>query len=152
MYSKDRCEEDGDSKENGDTTNDVINGSCEKGESTHLKLIPTAIDEGREVVILKDDMVIEGCKKWMISLYGHFYGYKMPYAEIRYNLERMEESKDQSSEMFKYLKEQWEAKWINTTEDMEDVYEETTEIARNMAKNVLNGLASDLLSMDYNQT
>ncbi|GKD64317.1 hypothetical protein Tco_1306425 [Tanacetum coccineum] len=31
------CEEDGDSKENGDTTNDVINGSCEKGASTDVR-------------------------------------------------------------------------------------------------------------------
>ncbi|GJT05583.1 zf-CCHC domain-containing protein, partial [Tanacetum coccineum] len=53
------------------------------------ELIPTAINDGREVVILEDDMVIEGSKKWMISLCGHFYGYKMSYAGIIYNLGRM---------------------------------------------------------------
>ncbi|GKC05616.1 RNA-directed DNA polymerase, eukaryota, reverse transcriptase zinc-binding domain protein [Tanacetum coccineum] len=83
MYSKDKCEEDGDSDEIGDSSNDE---SCEKGET---ELIPTAINDGREVVILEDDMVIEGSKKWMISLCGHFYGYKMSYAKIIYNLGRM---------------------------------------------------------------
>ncbi|GJY65672.1 RNA-directed DNA polymerase, eukaryota, reverse transcriptase zinc-binding domain protein [Tanacetum coccineum] len=166
-YSKDRCEEDGATDEIRDSANDVINESCEKGESTNvmdkndevldvtdevptleealnriqsteydgnlnmnkpmnekdtksnnkqgyknnklkkernieenkesnqnlifnaiplsfanivkvseisnkLTLIPTAIDE-REVIILEDDMVIEGSNKWMISLCGYFF-------------------------------------------------------------------------------
>ncbi|GJV15146.1 zinc finger, CCHC-type containing protein [Tanacetum coccineum] len=60
-----------------------------ESNNKQAELIPTAIDEGREVVILEDDMVIEGSKKWMISLCGDFVGYKMSYVEIRYNLGRM---------------------------------------------------------------
>ena len=36
------------------------------------------------------------------------------------------------------------------TQEVEDVYEETSGIARDMAENVLNGLASDLLTKDLN--
>nr|GEV65706.1 RNA-directed DNA polymerase, eukaryota [Tanacetum cinerariifolium] len=98
--------EDGDYEETRDTWNDVINGSGKKEKSTDVrdkndKVVDVtdefpileetlnitqsteydAIDAEREVDILKDDIVIEESEKLMISVCGHFVGYKMSYPE-----------------------------------------------------------------------
>ncbi|GKE52637.1 zinc knuckle CX2CX4HX4C containing protein [Tanacetum coccineum] len=54
-----------------------------------LKLIPTGINDGREVVMFDDEILQEGIKKWQLTLCGHFVGYRMSYVELRYNLGRM---------------------------------------------------------------
>lgn len=54
-----------------------------------LELIPTRTEEGREVVIFEEEFVIEGSKKWELTLCGYFIGFRMQYAEIKYNLSRM---------------------------------------------------------------
>ncbi|GJT75560.1 RNA-directed DNA polymerase, eukaryota, reverse transcriptase zinc-binding domain protein [Tanacetum coccineum] len=48
-----------------------------------LKLIPTGINNGREVVMFDDEILQEGIKKWQLTLCGHFVGYRMSYAELR---------------------------------------------------------------------
>ncbi|GKF54519.1 RNA-directed DNA polymerase, eukaryota, reverse transcriptase zinc-binding domain protein [Tanacetum coccineum] len=56
----------------------------------NLYCIPTEIDEnGIEVVVFYDVMVVEGSKKWELTLCGYFVGYKMTVNELRYNLRRM---------------------------------------------------------------
>ncbi|GJW27094.1 RNA-directed DNA polymerase, eukaryota, reverse transcriptase zinc-binding domain protein [Tanacetum coccineum] len=50
-----------------------------------LKLIPTGINNGREVVMFDDEILQEGIKKWQLTLCGHFVGYRMSYAELRWN-------------------------------------------------------------------
>ena len=64
-----------------------MSGNCELDNK--LELIPLAMKDGKEVVIIDDEIVKEGCEKWKNTLCGHFVGYRMPYAEIRYNLRRM---------------------------------------------------------------
>ncbi|GJV54248.1 RNA-directed DNA polymerase, eukaryota, reverse transcriptase zinc-binding domain protein [Tanacetum coccineum] len=54
-----------------------------------LNLIPLCVKDGREVVILDEELVKEGSRKWSLTLCGHFVGYKMTYYELRYNLVRM---------------------------------------------------------------
>lgn len=54
-----------------------------------LSLIPVEIEEGREVVIFDEDLVMEGSRKWMLTLCGHFVGCKMSYYELKYNISRM---------------------------------------------------------------
>ncbi|GJY90846.1 RNA-directed DNA polymerase, eukaryota, reverse transcriptase zinc-binding domain protein [Tanacetum coccineum] len=54
-----------------------------------LKLIPTGVSNGREVEMFDDEFLYEGIKKWQMTLCGHFVGYRMSYAELRYNLGRM---------------------------------------------------------------
>ncbi|GJU33233.1 RNA-directed DNA polymerase, eukaryota, reverse transcriptase zinc-binding domain protein [Tanacetum coccineum] len=55
-----------------------------------LNLIPTEInEEGIEVVIFDEEIVSEGSKKWELTVYGYFVGYKMSYQELKYNLFRM---------------------------------------------------------------
>jgi hypothetical protein len=54
-----------------------------------LCLIPTVEKDGRDVVVFEEDLVIEGSKKWEHTLCGYFVGYKMQYAEIKYNIGRM---------------------------------------------------------------
>lgn len=39
-----------------------------------LSLIPTEIKERREVVVFDDELLMEGSKKWMLTLCGHFVG------------------------------------------------------------------------------
>ncbi|PWA49001.1 hypothetical protein CTI12_AA485930 [Artemisia annua] len=54
-----------------------------------LEFIPTEVDkDGRERVIFEEELVQEGCQKWKMTLCGYFVGYKMPYAELKYNLFR----------------------------------------------------------------
>nr|GEX86878.1 zinc finger, CCHC-type [Tanacetum cinerariifolium] len=53
-----------------------------------LKMIPTVVNEGREVVIFDDEIILVGIK-WRNTLCGHFVGYRMSYTEIKYNLGRM---------------------------------------------------------------
>ncbi|GJY27864.1 zinc knuckle CX2CX4HX4C containing protein [Tanacetum coccineum] len=56
----------------------------------NLYCIPTEIDENViEVVVFYDVMVVEGSKKWELTLCGYFMGYKMTVNELRYNLRRM---------------------------------------------------------------
>ncbi|PWA82932.1 reverse transcriptase domain, Reverse transcriptase zinc-binding domain protein [Artemisia annua] len=54
-----------------------------------LSLIPTAIEDGRDVVLFDDEMVNEGSVKWNLTLCGQFVGTKMTYSELKYNLSRM---------------------------------------------------------------
>lgn len=54
-----------------------------------LSLIPTAIEDGRDVVLFDDEMVNEGSAKWNLNLCGQFVGTKMTYSELKYNLSRM---------------------------------------------------------------
>ncbi|GKE60907.1 zinc knuckle CX2CX4HX4C containing protein [Tanacetum coccineum] len=54
-----------------------------------LSLIPVCVEEGREVVIFDEELVMEGIRKWSLTLCGHFLGFKMSYYELRYNLIRM---------------------------------------------------------------
>ncbi|GKA71325.1 retrovirus-related pol polyprotein from transposon TNT 1-94 [Tanacetum coccineum] len=54
-----------------------------------LSLIPVCVEEGREVVIFDEELVMEGIRKWSLTLCGHFVGFKMSYYELRYNLIRM---------------------------------------------------------------
>ncbi|GJR27109.1 RNA-directed DNA polymerase, eukaryota, reverse transcriptase zinc-binding domain protein [Tanacetum coccineum] len=54
-----------------------------------LNIVPLCVEEGREVVIFDEDLVMEGSRKWSLTLCGHFVGYKMTYYELRYNLVRM---------------------------------------------------------------
>ncbi|GJW58496.1 RNA-directed DNA polymerase, eukaryota, reverse transcriptase zinc-binding domain protein [Tanacetum coccineum] len=54
-----------------------------------LNQIPLCVEDGREVVILDEELVKEGSRKWSLTLCGHFVGYKMTYYELRYNLVRM---------------------------------------------------------------
>ncbi|GJX09403.1 RNA-directed DNA polymerase, eukaryota, reverse transcriptase zinc-binding domain protein [Tanacetum coccineum] len=62
---------------------------CENMVNNKLKLIPTGVNDGREVVMFDDEILKEGIKKWQLTLCGHFVGYRMSYAELRYNLGRM---------------------------------------------------------------
>ncbi|GJS35094.1 RNA-directed DNA polymerase, eukaryota, reverse transcriptase zinc-binding domain protein, partial [Tanacetum coccineum] len=48
-----------------------------------LKLIPTGMNDEREVVMFDDEILHEGLKKWQLTLCGHFVGYKMSYVELR---------------------------------------------------------------------
>ncbi|GKB34451.1 RNA-directed DNA polymerase, eukaryota, reverse transcriptase zinc-binding domain protein [Tanacetum coccineum] len=54
-----------------------------------LSLIPICIEEGREVVVFDEELVIEGSRKWEFTLCGHFVGCRMSSSELRYNLVRM---------------------------------------------------------------
>ncbi|GJY09143.1 RNA-directed DNA polymerase, eukaryota, reverse transcriptase zinc-binding domain protein [Tanacetum coccineum] len=62
---------------------------CENVVDNKLKLIPTGVSNRREVVMFDDEFLHEGIKKWQMTLCGHFVGYRMSYAELRYNLGRM---------------------------------------------------------------
>ncbi|PWA40382.1 hypothetical protein CTI12_AA568030 [Artemisia annua] len=68
--------------------NKVWTDKSEEFESK-LSLIPTAIEEGRDVVIFDDEMVNEGSVKWNLTLCGQFVGPKMNYLELKYNIGRM---------------------------------------------------------------
>ncbi|GJW01886.1 kinase RLK-Pelle-LRR-I-1 family protein [Tanacetum coccineum] len=54
-----------------------------------LELIPTVCEEGRDVVIFYDDLIMEGSRKWSMTLCGHFVGFRMTYNELKYNIKRM---------------------------------------------------------------
>ncbi|GKC11412.1 RNA-directed DNA polymerase, eukaryota, reverse transcriptase zinc-binding domain protein [Tanacetum coccineum] len=54
-----------------------------------LELIPTGLEDGREVVVFDEEIVSEGSKKWELTLCGYFVGYSMSTGELRYNLSRM---------------------------------------------------------------
>nr|GEU30439.1 hypothetical protein [Tanacetum cinerariifolium] len=54
-----------------------------------LSLIHVCIEEGREVVVFNEELVIAGSGKWELTLCGHFLGCRMSSSELRYNLVRM---------------------------------------------------------------
>ncbi|GJW69800.1 RNA-directed DNA polymerase, eukaryota, reverse transcriptase zinc-binding domain protein [Tanacetum coccineum] len=58
-------------------------------DDNKLSLIPMCIEDGREVVVFDEEIVMEGSRKWALTLCGHFVGCKMSYSELRYNLVRM---------------------------------------------------------------
>ena len=60
-----------------------------------------------------------------------------------------EESTTWSKEMFKYFRDQWKTKWNMECLELEDICDETTKVAKNMAENVINGQANDLFSKDH---
>ncbi|GJR87450.1 hypothetical protein Tco_1525268 [Tanacetum coccineum] len=45
--------------------------------------IPITVEDGREVVIFDEELIIEGSRKWSLTLCGHFVGFKMSYSEIQ---------------------------------------------------------------------
>lgn len=52
--------------------------------------IPTEVtQEGKEIVVFDNDMVLNGSKHWKLTLCGFFVGYRMAYNEIRYHLRKM---------------------------------------------------------------
>ena len=55
-----------------------------------LSFTPTAIsDEGNELVIFDEELVMEGSKKWQFTLCSQFVGCNMIESEVKYNLRRM---------------------------------------------------------------
>ncbi|GJY34058.1 zinc knuckle CX2CX4HX4C containing protein [Tanacetum coccineum] len=51
---------------------------------------PTEVDgDGNEFVVFDDTIINEGCKRWDLTLCGHFVGHQMSINELRYNLKRM---------------------------------------------------------------
>ncbi|GJS70464.1 hypothetical protein Tco_0703305 [Tanacetum coccineum] len=52
-------------------------------DDNKLSLIPMCDEDGMEVVIFDEELVIEGSRKWAMTLCGHFVGFKMSYSEIR---------------------------------------------------------------------
>ncbi|GJS27301.1 RNA-directed DNA polymerase, eukaryota, reverse transcriptase zinc-binding domain protein [Tanacetum coccineum] len=69
-----------------DSDNDVNNSEL------NLNMIPTVMNEGRDVVFFEDELVMEGSKKWELTLYGYFVGYKMAYFRDEIGLNHMLES------------------------------------------------------------
>lgn len=51
-----------------------------------------------------------------------------------------------NKEMQEYYRVKWEVKWNGENQEVEDVYEEVNGVAKNMAEDVINGLANDLLT------
>nr|GEW96467.1 hypothetical protein [Tanacetum cinerariifolium] len=50
----------------------------------NLFFVPSGInDNGEEVVIFKEELVSEGCKKWQMTVCGYFVGCSLSHAEIR---------------------------------------------------------------------
>ncbi|GJX71997.1 RNA-directed DNA polymerase, eukaryota, reverse transcriptase zinc-binding domain protein [Tanacetum coccineum] len=66
-----------------------VNTVCENVVDNKLILIHTGTNDGREVVVFDDEILKDGVKKWQMTLCGHFVGYRMKYAELKYNLSRM---------------------------------------------------------------
>ncbi|GKA49605.1 RNA-directed DNA polymerase, eukaryota, reverse transcriptase zinc-binding domain protein [Tanacetum coccineum] len=58
-------------------------------DDNKLSLIPMCFKDGREVVVFDEEIVMEGSRKWALTLCRHFVGCKMSYSELRYNLVRM---------------------------------------------------------------
>nr|GEU74299.1 cation-chloride cotransporter 1 [Tanacetum cinerariifolium] len=55
-----------------------------------LVTILTEVDSsGNEVVIFDDVLIVEGCKRLELTLYGYFVGNRIIVNELRYNLRRM---------------------------------------------------------------
>ncbi|GJT15613.1 RNA-directed DNA polymerase, eukaryota, reverse transcriptase zinc-binding domain protein [Tanacetum coccineum] len=51
---------------------------------------PIEVDgDGNEFVVFDDTIINEGCKRWDLTLCGHFVGHQMFINELRYNLRRM---------------------------------------------------------------
>nr|GEX84792.1 zinc knuckle CX2CX4HX4C [Tanacetum cinerariifolium] len=51
---------------------------------------PTEVDgDGNEFVVFDDAINNKGCKRWDLTLCGHFVGHQMSINELRYNLQRM---------------------------------------------------------------
>ncbi|GKD89409.1 hypothetical protein Tco_1364916, partial [Tanacetum coccineum] len=64
--------------------------SSVESDDNKLEHIPTVLNEnGQEFVIFDEEIVKEGSKKWEMSAWGYFVGYKMSIQELRYHLYRM---------------------------------------------------------------
>ncbi|GJS48187.1 RNA-directed DNA polymerase, eukaryota, reverse transcriptase zinc-binding domain protein [Tanacetum coccineum] len=65
--------------------------TVEKRElNKNLYCIPTSKkDNGDEVVVFDEEIVEEGSKKWLNTVYGYFVGCNMSPVELRYNIRRM---------------------------------------------------------------
>ncbi|GJR76471.1 RNA-directed DNA polymerase, eukaryota, reverse transcriptase zinc-binding domain protein [Tanacetum coccineum] len=61
----------------------------EDNADNKLSQIHMTVEDGREVVIFDEELVLEGSRKWSLTLCGHFVGFKMSYSVLRYNLVRM---------------------------------------------------------------
>ncbi|GJW49516.1 hypothetical protein Tco_0090867 [Tanacetum coccineum] len=56
----------------------------------NLIFVPTGLnDNGEKAVIFEEELVIEGSKKWQLTMCGYFVRCSLSPAEIRYNLRRM---------------------------------------------------------------
>ncbi|GKB27299.1 hypothetical protein Tco_0866700 [Tanacetum coccineum] len=56
----------------------------------NLFFVPTGLnDNGEEAMIFEEELVIEGSKKWQLTVCGYFVRCSLSPAEIRYNLRRM---------------------------------------------------------------
>ncbi|GKE41535.1 RNA-directed DNA polymerase, eukaryota, reverse transcriptase zinc-binding domain protein, partial [Tanacetum coccineum] len=52
--------------------------------------IPTSVNsKGEEVVLFDEDLVLEGCEKWKLTVCGYFVGCKMHINVLKYNINRM---------------------------------------------------------------
>ncbi|GKA06590.1 RNA-directed DNA polymerase, eukaryota, reverse transcriptase zinc-binding domain protein [Tanacetum coccineum] len=52
--------------------------------------IPTSVNsKGEEVVLFDEDLVLEGCEKWKLTVCGYFVGCKMHINVLKYNIKRM---------------------------------------------------------------
>ncbi|GJY88126.1 retrovirus-related pol polyprotein from transposon TNT 1-94 [Tanacetum coccineum] len=58
--------------------------------SNKLEFVMHDLDEeGVTIVKFEDDLVKEGCRKWVNTVCGYFVGTKMAIAEVKYNVRRM---------------------------------------------------------------
>ncbi|GJW12093.1 RNA-directed DNA polymerase, eukaryota, reverse transcriptase zinc-binding domain protein [Tanacetum coccineum] len=59
-------------------------------DENRLFTIPTCINsQGKEVVLFDEDLVMEGCEKWKLTVCGYFVGCKMHINVLKYNIRRM---------------------------------------------------------------
>nr|GEX19975.1 hypothetical protein [Tanacetum cinerariifolium] len=65
--------------------------SCENCKKIRILFEkPTEVDgDGNEFVVFDDAINNKGCKRWDLTLCGHFVGHQMSINELRYNLQRM---------------------------------------------------------------
>ncbi|GJS57687.1 RNA-directed DNA polymerase, eukaryota, reverse transcriptase zinc-binding domain protein [Tanacetum coccineum] len=79
-----------DSSSGIDRENGFDNGGVADVCDRNLECIPIVVDkDGIEVVVFDEVMVVEGSKKWDLTMCGFFVGLKMSFNELRYNLKRM---------------------------------------------------------------
>ncbi|GJZ46988.1 RNA-directed DNA polymerase, eukaryota, reverse transcriptase zinc-binding domain protein [Tanacetum coccineum] len=59
-------------------------------DGNKLFTIPTSINsKGEKVVLFDEELVMEGCDKWKLTVCGYFFGCKMHVNVLKYNIRRM---------------------------------------------------------------
>ncbi|GJZ12296.1 RNA-directed DNA polymerase, eukaryota, reverse transcriptase zinc-binding domain protein [Tanacetum coccineum] len=59
-------------------------------DDNKLFTIPTSVNsKGDEVVLFDEELVMEGCEKWKLTVCGYFVGCKMHINVLKYNIRRM---------------------------------------------------------------